>query len=165
MSGGARPARFAKIQAPESWMNTPLDIVRLRERPASVRKRLEAAVAGGRPIVISVVTYYEMLRGSLGTRYETRVREFVARLSVLAWSDAAAEEAARIWRGLKERGTLIGLRARYEQYARVCPCAGAEAAGLDFVKSGLGRRASSDAPRLSCGQTEGRRTMSSGAFV
>ncbi len=80
----------------------------LRERPAGVRKRLEAAVAGGRPIVISVVTYYEMLRGSLGTRYETTVREFVARLSVLAWSDAAAEEAARIWRGLKERGALIG---------------------------------------------------------
>jgi tRNA(fMet)-specific endonuclease VapC len=80
----------------------------LRERPAGARKRLEAAVAGRRPTVISAVTYYEMLRGALGTRYETMVREFAARLSVLAWSDAVAQETARIWRGLKERGALIG---------------------------------------------------------
>jgi tRNA(fMet)-specific endonuclease VapC len=80
----------------------------LRERPAGVRKRLEVAVADGRPIVISVVTYYEMLRGAVGTRHETMVREFVARLSILAWSGAAAEQAARVWRGLKERGALIG---------------------------------------------------------
>ena len=80
----------------------------LRERPAGVRERLEAAVADGRPIVISVVTYYEMLRGALGTRYETMVREFVARLSVLAWSGVAAEEAARVWKYLKEHGASIG---------------------------------------------------------
>lgn len=58
--------------------------------------------------MISAVTYCEMLRGAVGTPYETRGREFVARLSVLPWSDAAAEEAARVWRGLKERGTPIG---------------------------------------------------------
>jgi hypothetical protein len=47
--------------------STRTSAFKLRERPAGVRKRLEAAVVdGGRPIVISAVTYYEVLRGALG---------------------------------------------------------------------------------------------------
>ncbi|MBV9288449.1 MAG: type II toxin-antitoxin system VapC family toxin [Hyphomicrobiales bacterium] len=80
----------------------------LRARPAGVLARFEAAAAGNGVIYLSIVTYYEMLRGGLGTRYEALIREFVARVFVLPWDEPAAEQAARIWRDLTHQGKRIG---------------------------------------------------------
>ncbi|MGO8737718.1 type II toxin-antitoxin system VapC family toxin [Rhodoblastus sp.] len=85
----------------------------MRERPRAALDRLQAAVERGDEIVISVVTYYEMLLGTIGRnaspRHATLVESFVARLSdVLPWDRAAAEEATRLRKELAARGTPIG---------------------------------------------------------
>jgi tRNA(fMet)-specific endonuclease VapC len=64
-------------------------------------------------IVISVITYYEMLLGTVGRKASPRhaalVEAFVARLSaILPWDAAAAEEATRIKQDLAAKGTPIG---------------------------------------------------------
>jgi tRNA(fMet)-specific endonuclease VapC len=85
----------------------------VRERPAPVLERLQAAVVGQNSIVISVITYYEMLLGTIGKnaspRHAALVEAFVARLSaILPWEREAAEEAMRIRRDLGGKGTPIG---------------------------------------------------------
>lgn len=85
----------------------------MRERPASVLERLQARVEERHRIVISVVTYYEMLLGTVGRnaspRHAQLVDAFVLRLSaILPWEAAAAVEAARLKQALAEKGTPIG---------------------------------------------------------
>ncbi|MCO6177402.1 MULTISPECIES: type II toxin-antitoxin system VapC family toxin [Ciceribacter] len=85
----------------------------MRERPASVLERLQAAVEAQNSIVISVITYYEMLLGTIGRNASARhgplVEAFVSRLSaILPWERGAAEEAMRIRKDLESRGTPIG---------------------------------------------------------
>lgn len=85
----------------------------MRERPASVLERLQAVVDGQHQIVISVITYYEMLLGTVGRnaspRHARLVDAFVSRLStILPWDAVAAENATRIKRDLASRGTPIG---------------------------------------------------------
>ncbi|MCI4677665.1 type II toxin-antitoxin system VapC family toxin [Rhodoblastus acidophilus] len=85
----------------------------MRERPRAVLDRLQAAVERQDSIVISVVTYYEMLLGTIGRnaspRHAALVESFVARLSdILPWDRSAAEEAMLIRKQLAEKGTPIG---------------------------------------------------------
>lgn len=85
----------------------------MRERPASVLERLQAAVDGQHQIVISVITYYEMLLGTVGRnaspRHARLVEAFVSRLStILPWDAACAEHATRIKQDLAAKGTPIG---------------------------------------------------------
>ncbi len=85
----------------------------MRERPTAVLARLQAAVERQNRIVISVVTYYEMLLGTIGRKASPRhgalVGAFVVRLSaILPWERAAAEEAMRIKQDLTAKGTPIG---------------------------------------------------------
>jgi tRNA(fMet)-specific endonuclease VapC len=85
----------------------------MRERPVGVLARLQAAVEGQSSIVISVITYYEMLLGTIGRNaspsHAALVEAFTARLSaVLPWERAAAEEAMRIRKDLAAKGTPIG---------------------------------------------------------
>lgn len=85
----------------------------MRERPASVLERLQLAADGQHRIVISVVTYYEMLLGTVGRnaspRHAKLVEAFVSRLSaILPWDAAAAEKATAIKRDLAAKGTPIG---------------------------------------------------------
>lgn len=85
----------------------------MRERPPAVLERLQAAVEGQNGIVISVITYYEMLLGTIGRnaspRHAALVERFVVRLSgILPWDRAAAEAAARIRQDLAGKGTPIG---------------------------------------------------------
>jgi tRNA(fMet)-specific endonuclease VapC len=85
----------------------------MRERPAQVLQRLQAAVEAQNSIVISVITYYEMLLGVIGRnaspRHAALVDAFVARLSaILPWERGAAEEAMRIRRDLNAKGMPIG---------------------------------------------------------
>ncbi len=85
----------------------------MRERPVAVLERLQAAVDGQNSIVISVITYYEMLLGTIGKsaspKHAALVEAFIARLSsVLPWERQAAEETIRIRQDLSARGTPIG---------------------------------------------------------
>lgn len=85
----------------------------MRERPASVLERLQTAADGQHQIVISVITYYEMLLGTVGRnaspRHARLVEAFVARLStILPWDAAAAEKAAWIKQDLAAKGTPVG---------------------------------------------------------
>lgn len=85
----------------------------MRERPVAVLERLQAAVDDQHQIVVSVITYYEMLLGATGPKASPRharlVEAFLARLSaILPWDAAAAEHATRIRQDLAARGTPIG---------------------------------------------------------
>ncbi len=83
----------------------------MRERPPAVLERLQGAVESQNRIVISVITYYEMLLGTIDAspRHAALVDAFLARLSaVLPWERSAAEEATRIRKELAKMGTPIG---------------------------------------------------------
>jgi tRNA(fMet)-specific endonuclease VapC len=82
------------------------------ERPASVLERLQEVAANQHQIVVSVITYYEMLLGTVGRnaspRHARLVDAFVTRLSaILPWDAAAAEHATRIKQDLAAKGTPI----------------------------------------------------------
>jgi tRNA(fMet)-specific endonuclease VapC len=85
----------------------------MRARPASVLERLQEVAESQHQIVISVITYYEMLLGTVGRnashRHARLVDTFVTRLStILPWDAAAAEKVTRIKQDLTAKGTLIG---------------------------------------------------------
>jgi tRNA(fMet)-specific endonuclease VapC len=85
----------------------------MRKRPRALLERLHGAVESQNRIVISVITYYEMLLGTIGKnaspRHAALVDAFIARLSaILPWERTAAEEATRIRKELAETGTPIG---------------------------------------------------------
>jgi tRNA(fMet)-specific endonuclease VapC len=85
----------------------------IRKRPPVLLERLQSAAAKQHRIVISVITYYELLLGTIGRnaspRHATLVETFVVRLSaILSWDRAAAEEAIRIRTALSAKGTPIG---------------------------------------------------------
>lgn len=85
----------------------------MRERPASVIERLQEVAESQHQIVISVITYYEMLLGTVGRnvlpRHARLVDAFVTRLSaILPWEAVAAEKATRIKQDLAAMGTPIG---------------------------------------------------------
>jgi len=85
----------------------------MRERPPAVIERMQAAAEGQHGIAISVITYYEMLLGTVGRkaapRHAALVEAFVARLSaILPWERTAAEQAMSIHKNLTARGTPIG---------------------------------------------------------
>jgi tRNA(fMet)-specific endonuclease VapC len=84
----------------------------MRERPAAILERLQDAVARQDSIVVSTITYYEMLLGTIGPKASARhaalVQSFTARLStILPWDRAAAEWTTRIRKDLGARGTPI----------------------------------------------------------
>lgn len=85
----------------------------MRERPVSLLERLQEVAEGQNQIVISVITYYEMLLGTVGRnaspRHTRLVEAFITRLStILPWDAAAAENATRIKRDLAAKGAPIG---------------------------------------------------------
>jgi len=85
----------------------------MRERPTTVLERLQAASDRHDEIVVSVITYYEMLLGTIGKKASPRhgalVEAFVARLSaILPWERASADAAAHVSKNLTAKGTPIG---------------------------------------------------------
>lgn len=85
----------------------------MRERPLALLQRLQVAAERQNSIVISVITYYEMLLGTIGRnaspRHAALVESFISRLSaILPWERGAAEEAIRIRKDLAVKGTPIG---------------------------------------------------------
>ena len=85
----------------------------MRERPPAVLERLQAATERQSAIVISVITYYEILLGTMGRKASPRhaalAEAFVARLSaILPWDREAADQAAQVRKDLAAKGTPIG---------------------------------------------------------
>ena len=85
----------------------------MRERPPAVLERLQAATERQSAIVISVITYYEILLGTMGRKASPRhaalAEAFVARLSaIMPWDREAADQAAQVRKDLAAKGTPIG---------------------------------------------------------
>lgn len=85
----------------------------MRARPASVLEHLQRVAESQHQIVISVITYYEMLLGTVGRnaspRHARLVEAFVSRLSaILPWDAASAQRAMLIKQDLLAKGTPIG---------------------------------------------------------
>lgn len=85
----------------------------MRERPLSVLQRLGQCVEAGDKIVVSAITYSEMMFGATGPKAQPRhlamVEAFVQRLhEILPWGAAAVQETARIRLQLRLAGTPIG---------------------------------------------------------
>ncbi|HEU5317033.1 MAG TPA: type II toxin-antitoxin system VapC family toxin [Chloroflexota bacterium] len=88
-------------------------IALLRRRSVGVRKRYEAAVAGGDAIAVSSVVLFELWYGvAKSTQRETntaRLEEFLASpIEVLSFEPEDAREASGIRADLEARGMAIG---------------------------------------------------------
>lgn len=98
---------------PAYMLDTNICSFIMRERPAAVLDRLQNAAQGDHQIVISVITYYEMLLGTVGRsaspHHARLVEAFVERLSaILPWDAAAAGCATQVRQDLSAKGTPIG---------------------------------------------------------
>jgi tRNA(fMet)-specific endonuclease VapC len=82
----------------------------LRSRPASVRDRFDEA--GPEALAISAVVLAELLFGAARHPAEAAIRreigDFVSRLTVLSWDEAAAEHYGDIRAALEGRGRPLG---------------------------------------------------------
>lgn len=85
----------------------------IREKPASVLRRLQEAVQSRSRLVISAITYAELLYGANSKKASPKlihiVREFVERMDeVLPWDQKAVEQSAVLKKTLETMGTPIG---------------------------------------------------------
>ena len=82
----------------------------LRSRPASVKERF--AEAGPDALSISTVVLAELLFGAArhasGAVIRREIRDFVSRLDVLPWDEAAAEHYGDLRAGLERHGRPLG---------------------------------------------------------
>jgi tRNA(fMet)-specific endonuclease VapC len=82
----------------------------LRRRPASVKERFDEAGHDG--LAVSSVVLAELLYGAArhpaGGAIRREIRDFVSRLQVLPWDEAAAEHYGDLRAGLERRGRPLG---------------------------------------------------------
>lgn len=86
----------------------------IREKPASVLHQLQEAVQSRSRLVISAITYAELLYGANSKKASPKlmnvVHEFVERMdAVLPWDREAVEHAAILKKTLETLGTPIGI--------------------------------------------------------
>ncbi len=85
----------------------------IRERSPEILQRLDAATRAGHEIVISVITYAELMQGlhSAAARagWDVKVSGFLQTVhDVVPWDTTAADQWARINPSLRAAGTPIG---------------------------------------------------------
>ncbi len=82
----------------------------LRSRPASVKERFDEA--GPDALGISTIVLAELLYGAArhasGAAIRREIRDFVSRLNVLPWNEAAAEHYGDLRAELERRGRPLG---------------------------------------------------------
>ena len=112
----SRKVVFRSATAPVSdtfMLDTNICSFIMRERPAALLERMQDAVEKQNAIVVSVITYYEMLLGTIGPKASPR---HAAIVDLLCWAFVcnpamdrlAADEATRIRKELGTKGTPIG---------------------------------------------------------
>jgi tRNA(fMet)-specific endonuclease VapC len=85
----------------------------MREKPINVLEKLEEAVTQSHSIVISAITYSEILFGAINPKASSKimlmVNAFLERLDgILPWDSEAVQETAKIKKFLFSLGTPIG---------------------------------------------------------
>lgn len=84
----------------------------IRHRPVTVLHRLQEAVASGHDILISVITYAELMQGVVASenpRTGGAVEAFLERVhAIVPWDRPAADAWADVYTRLKRAGTPIG---------------------------------------------------------
>ncbi len=85
----------------------------MRERPIRVLKALQAHVESKHRIVISAITYSELMFGSIGKKASPKMpqygAEFLERIySVMPWDKSAVDATTTLKRQLAKQGTPIG---------------------------------------------------------
>lgn len=85
----------------------------MREQPITVLQKLQSVVGKRHRIVISAITYQEMLYGLLGKKASPKhavlVEEFLKRVDeILPWDKAAVDATIEVKRDLMAKGTPIG---------------------------------------------------------
>ena len=93
------------------WMlDTGTCVYILRERPVTVRQRLERIASG--EVVISAIVLSELYFGAARKpefpQWRVDVEDFASRLTVLAWNEAAAIEYGTIRAYLEKKGKAPG---------------------------------------------------------
>lgn len=84
----------------------------IRERPSTVIKILQAHVANKQKIVISAITYSELMFGAIGKKASPKmpsiVSQFVERIETITpWDRKAVEATTEIKKMLSKKGTPI----------------------------------------------------------
>jgi tRNA(fMet)-specific endonuclease VapC len=91
-------------------LDTDILVSLLKGAPDAIEK-IRALQEGGNRISTTIITAYELVKGAyMSSRSDenlARVRESMSNLRVLELSFGAAEEAARIYKELRDRGRLI----------------------------------------------------------
>jgi tRNA(fMet)-specific endonuclease VapC len=95
----------------------------LRRRPASVKERFDEA--GAEALAVSAVVLAELLYGAArhpaGAAIRREIGDFVSRLAVLPWDDAAAEHYGDLRAELEKRGKPLGaMDLMIAAHARSC---------------------------------------------
>ena len=95
----------------------------LRSRPASVKARFDEA--GPDALAVSAVVLAELLFGAArhpaGAVIRREIGDFVSRLTVLPWDEAAAEHYGDIRAELEKRGKPLGAMDLADRRARAQP--------------------------------------------
>lgn len=85
----------------------------IRRRPLAVLQAMEAKATAGDEIVISIITYAELMQGLAASahraRHEPAVEAFLQSLhGILPWDQPAADQWVKLYTDLKRAGSPIG---------------------------------------------------------
>ncbi len=92
-------------------LDTDILVALLKGAPQAVQK-VTALEQSGEPLLTTIITAYELLKGAyISQRREEnigKVTDSLSSMQILDLSFNACQEAAKIYKELKEQGTLIG---------------------------------------------------------
>ena len=92
-------------------LDTDIIVALLKGTPKAVQK-ITSIEKTGEPISTTIVTVYELLKGAyLSCRCEenlAKVTDVISNVQILDLTFNACEEAAKIYKELKNKGTMVG---------------------------------------------------------
>ena len=92
-------------------LDTDIIVALLKGTPQAIQK-ITSLEEKGEPISTTIITVYELLKGAyLSHRCEenlAKVTDAIANMQILDMTFNACEEAAKIYKELKNKGTLVG---------------------------------------------------------
>jgi tRNA(fMet)-specific endonuclease VapC len=92
-------------------LDTDIIVALLKGTPQAIQK-ITSIEEAGEPISTTIVTVYELVKGAyLSRRCEenlAKVTDVISNVQILDLTFNACEEAAKIYRELKNKGTMVG---------------------------------------------------------